>query len=79
MKTLQRFLATTLLALAIGIPTYAGDVSGPVGGPAPPPPPPPDQVSVTISDPTDSTPVDIDMPAWEVLALDLFWSALSMY
>lgn len=79
MKTLQQFLATMLLVLAFSIPVYAGDVSVPVGGPPPPPQPPPDQVWVIITDPTDSTPVDIDMPTWEILALDLLWSALPMY
>ena len=78
MKNLQQILATILLVLAIGISTYAGDISGPVGGPVPPPPPP-DQVSAVINAPTDAAPGDIDMPAWETLAVDLLWGALSMY
>ena len=82
MKTLQQLLATMLLVLAIGLPIYAGDVSVPVGAPAPPPPPPPsspNSVTIVISDPTDTPMVDADMPAWEMLAANLLWETLSMY
>ena len=35
MRTLQQLFVSGLLTLAICFSTYAGDISGPVGGPAP--------------------------------------------
>ena len=76
MKTVQQLPATILLVLALGIPTFAGDISVPVGSP---PPPPPDHVTTTFNDPTDVAPEDIDLPALTLLALDFLLDAFPMY
>jgi hypothetical protein len=77
MKTLQRILATTLLALAIGVPAYAGDMSGPSTVNSPAPLPTDSIPAVTPTSPTQ-VPGETDPPALTELVLS-FLSALSMY
>lgn len=78
MKTLQQLFAAILLALALGIPTYAGDVGGPstVTSPAPLPT---DGIPVVTTPPSLTVPGDVDSPAWTLLTLNFLVSALSMY
>jgi len=80
MKTLRQILATMLLALALGIPTYAGDMSGPSSAPAPAPSPSPSNATASVTNTLPQTEAgDKDTLALTVLALDILVSALSMY
>jgi hypothetical protein len=77
MKTLRQTLATMLLALALGIPTYAGDMSGPSSAPSPAPAPTTNTAASVTN--TQTVPVDSDSSALTVMALDFLVSALSIY
>ena len=80
MKTLRQILATMLLALALGIPTYAGDMSGPSSAPAPAPSPSPSNATASVTNPLPQTvPGDTDTSALTLMALDFLVSALSIY
>jgi hypothetical protein len=76
MKTLQQLFAAILLALALGIPTFAGDMGGPttINSPAPLPT---DSIPAVTTAPTPTAPDETGSPA--VLALNFLLSALSMY
>lgn len=78
MKTLQQILATILLALVLGIPTYAGDMGGPssVNSPGPSPT---DGATLVIITPPPAVPGDSEPPAFTMLALNILVRALSMY
>lgn len=78
MKTLQQLFAAILLALALGISVYAGDVQGPTGG-APPPLPPDPHAAVTTSPPHIVIGETAVPPDLIVLALDFLMSALSLH
>jgi hypothetical protein len=83
MKTCRRLLASILLALALGVPVWAGDMNSVPTNPGPPPPPAP---CMAISEPTltsagcsgNVAPPSVE---WEAAALviDLLRSMLSMY
>ena len=79
MKTLRQTLATILLALAFGIPTYAGDMSGPSSAPSPAPAPTTNTAASVTNTLTQTVPVDSDSSALTVMALDFLVSALSIY
>jgi hypothetical protein len=77
MKTLQQLFGTSLLVLAICFSTYAGDISGPVGAPAP--------TNSTIETakpvfgaPTSSTAEDTDLSPLALVA-DLLFGVLPLY
>ena len=78
MKTIQQILATMLLALVLGIPAYAGDMSGPssVNSPAPLPT---DTVPPVTTTPPATVPGETGSPALTALTLNLLVSALPMY
>lgn len=78
MKTLQRVPATILLALVLGIPAYAGDMSGPPSANCSAPLPTDSVPTVTPTSPTQ-VPGETDQPALTNLVLDFLVSALSMY
>ena len=56
MKTLKAICTAAILALALSVPAYAGDMLTP-GYTAPPPPPPPPQSNITVdlSVPTETS------------------------
>jgi hypothetical protein len=77
MKTLQQLIGTSLLVLAICFSTYAGDISGPVGAPAP---------KSTTTEPAtpifgasvSSTTEDTDLSPFSLVA-DLLFGVLTLY
>jgi hypothetical protein len=80
MKQLRLLFATIVLALALGIPAYAGDMGFPTS-PPPPPPPPPSAPSVQ-GETADSAvaapaPGDVQTPT-ETVLLNLLLSALAI-
>lgn len=74
MKTLQQLFATMLLVLAIGIPTCAGEMSGPSRKSVPAPAP-----LIIVPSPPAPAPADPNAPTLTMLVLDFLASALSMY
>lgn len=70
MKTLKAICTAAILALALSVPVYAGDVHTP-GYTAPPPPPPPTNITVEINMPTATSPDlgDISTPGFA----DILW------
>ena len=77
MRTLQHLFVTGLLTLAICFSTYAGDISGPVGAPAPhstttePAPPVFGASSSSTAEDTDPSPL--------ALVADLLLGVLTLY
>ena len=78
MKTFQQILATILLALAIGIPTYAGDMGGP-SSVCSPTPLPTDDVTLVVETSSPTVTGDSESPALMMLALNFVVGALSAY
>jgi hypothetical protein len=77
MKTLKTICTTAILALALSVPVYAGQIETP-GYTAPPPPPPPDSiVTVELSAPIAST---SDLGHTTSLSFaDLLWALASIF
>jgi hypothetical protein len=64
MKSLKAICTAAILAMALSVPAYAGDILSP-GYCAPPPPPPPESnIALDLSQPTEasSTPVGVGTP-----------------
>jgi hypothetical protein len=78
MKTLQKTLATILLALVICFSVYAGDMGGPSSVNSPQPLPT-DGVTLPVETPAPAVPGDSAPPAFIMLALNILLSARSMY
>jgi hypothetical protein len=63
MKTLKAICTAAILAMALSMPAYAGEILSP-GVTAPPPPPPPPQeltVTVDVCSPTETPSDFVDM------------------
>jgi hypothetical protein len=67
MKTLKAICTAAILALALSVPVYAGDISSP-GASAPSP------GDIHIPGATSGAPGDIDTPG----LVDFFWTLISM-
>lgn len=78
MKTLQQLFAAILLAFALSISTFAGEMSGP-GQVNSPLPLPTDGSSTTNTATPATIPCDNDSPGLTVLAVEFLMSALSIY
>ena len=78
MKTLRQLFATILLALMLGITTYAGDMNGPPGSNSPDPWPTDNVPTVTKPAPP-IVPGDEDSPILTIFALNFLMGALSIY
>lgn len=81
MKNCRRPFASILLALALGMPVWAGDMSSTPTTPAPPPPPAPSR-STGATAPSDNCSGNaLSSAEWNpaVLAMDLLCSMLSIY
>ena len=77
MKTLQQLFGTSLLVLAICFSTYAGDISGPVGAPAPTTTT--NETSIPVfGASTSSTTEDTDLSPFSLVA-DLLLGVLPLY
>jgi hypothetical protein len=78
MKTLKKICTTAILALALGVPVYAGQVETP-GYTAPPPPPPPAELNITLELGDPMTPSsdlgDTSSPSFA----DLLWALASIF
>lgn len=77
MKTLKAICTAAILALALSVPTYAGDVLTP-GFTAPPPPPPAESNIIgdmSVPTATSSDLGDISTPGF----LDVLWVLVSIF
>ncbi len=76
MKTLKAICTAAILALALSVPAYAGDLLSP-GVTSPPPPPPPTNITVEINMPTATSPDlgDIITPGFA----DILWVLASIF
>jgi hypothetical protein len=83
MKTLKAICTAAILALALSVPAYAGDILSP-GFTAPPPPPPPESnitvesnIAVDTSGPAETSSLlgDISTPG----VADILWVLASMF
>ena len=76
MKAFKAICSATVLALALSVPTYAGDILIP--GYVPPPPPPPSSAALgeisTYS--VESTSLDV---AETTVLIDLLWALVSIF
>lgn len=83
MKALKAICTATILALAVSVPTYAGDVQTP--GYTEPPPPPPPASNITLPTTTSSAPGDMSTPTCSALGdmtpglADVLWVLASMF
>jgi len=76
MKALKAICSAAVLALALSVPTYAGDILTP-GVISPPPPPPPSCTSV-VTEPALEEISTYDVESTPVL-IDLFWAIVSVF
>jgi hypothetical protein len=79
MKTLKAICTATILALALSVPTYAGEILSP-GVTAPPPPPPESNITVDTVDmsaPTETSSdlVDMSTPGFA----EIIWLLASIF
>lgn len=77
MKTLKAICTVAILALALSVPAYAGELLTP-GYTAPPPPPPPElNITVDISVPTETSSDlgDMSTPGFA----DILWVLASIF
>jgi hypothetical protein len=77
MKTLKQLTGTSLLVLAICFSTYAGDISGPVGGPVPPTATT-EPATPVFGASTSSTAEDTDLSPFSLVA-DLLLGLIPLY
>jgi hypothetical protein len=79
MKTLRKICTTAILALALGVPVYAGQIETPGYTGPPPPPPPPDELNITLElgDPTAPS-FDLGDTSSPSFA-DLLWALASIF
>jgi len=75
MKAFKAICSATVLALALSVPTYAGDILTP--GCIPPPPPPPSASALgEISYGVESTSPGVDETSG---LIDLLWAIVSIF
>jgi hypothetical protein len=74
MKSLKAICTAAILALALSVPAYAGDILSP-GFCAPPPPPPESNITVDASVSTQAAPVDLTTPG----LADILWVLASIF
>lgn len=67
MKTLKAVCTAAILALALSIPVYAGEMLTPGVTPPPPPPPAEDSITVEVSTATSSELGDLSSTSVEVI------------
>jgi hypothetical protein len=75
MKTLKNIIFTTILALALSVTTFAGEVQTP--GYIPPPPPPPDELTATSPGEIPSVPAlgeSSELSVWNSAIIELLLS-----
>ena len=80
MKTLKAICTAAILALALSIPAYAGDILVP--GYTAPPPPPESNITVDMSVPTPTSSALDDMSKRDMSTpgfADLLWVLASMF
>ena len=75
MKAFKAICSAAVLALALSVPTYAGDILTP--GVISPPPPPPSCTSV-VTEPALGEISTYDVESTPVL-IDLFWAIVSVF
>ena len=78
MKTLRTICTTAILALALSVPVYAGQIETPGYTPPPPPPPPELVVTVEVNAPIAST-SDLGDDTSSLSFADLLWALASIF
>ena len=81
MKALKAICSATVLALALSVPTYAGDILTP--GVVSPPPPPPPSTSVVTESTLGETTYGVESTSLGVAEtpglFDLLWAIVSVF